>query len=155
MSTYCKSFVFCLTLFLTLASSNARGQAALLLEEPYSYDGTFAGTGHSAVYLTRVCAETPFELRHCGPGEQGVVISRYHGIAGHDWIAVPLVPYFFIPHATSALPWSAGVTMAALLVFGLLKGRAAGISPVQSAVQTVIVGGLAAAAAFALARAFS
>ena len=54
MSTYCKSFVFCLTLFLTLASSNARGQAALLLEEPYSYDGTFAGTGHSAVYLTRV-----------------------------------------------------------------------------------------------------
>lgn len=104
MSTYCKSFVFCLTLFLTLASSNARGQAALLLEEPYSYDGTFAGTGHSAVYLTRVCAETPFELRHCGPGEQGVVISRYHGIAGHDWIAVPLVPYLYAVHHLEDVP---------------------------------------------------
>ncbi|AIE87302.1 VIT1/CCC1 transporter family protein [Fimbriimonas ginsengisoli] len=81
----------------------------------------------------------------------GLTIAGAYVVGG----IVPLVPYFFIPHATSALPWSAGVTMAALLVFGLLKGRAAGISPVQSAVQTVIVGGLAAAAAFALARAFS
>jgi len=84
-----------MSLLLVLGRSRVWGQAALLLEEPYSYDGTFAGTGHTAVYLARVCAETPFQLRRCGPGEQGVVISRYHGIAGHDWIAIPLIPYLY------------------------------------------------------------
>jgi len=95
--------------FLYESSSCARtfaslGQAALLLEEPYSYDGTFAGTGHTAVYLARVCAETPFQLRRCGPGEQGVVISRYHGIAGHDWIAIPLIPYLYAVRNPDDIP---------------------------------------------------
>ena len=89
-----KSFVFCMSLLLPLAP-RVWGQAALLLEEPYSYDGTFAGTGHTAVYLARVCAETPFQLRRCALGEKGVVLSRYHGIAGHDWIAIPLIPYLY------------------------------------------------------------
>ena len=99
-----KSFVFCVTLLVALGSSNAWGQAALLLEEPYSYDGTFAGTGHTAVYLARVCAETPFQLRRCRPGEQGVVISRYHGIAGRDWIAVPLIPYLYAVRNPEEVP---------------------------------------------------
>jgi hypothetical protein len=47
-----------------------RAQATLLLEEPYSLDGTFAGTGHSAVYLSRVCADSPTFLRRCLPGEK-------------------------------------------------------------------------------------
>lgn len=68
---------------------------------------------------------------------------------------VPLIPYFLISKAVDALPYSAGSTMLALLFFGLLKGKAAGISPLGSAVQTVLVGGLAAAAAFGLAKAFS
>jgi VIT1/CCC1 family predicted Fe2+/Mn2+ transporter len=45
--------------------------------------------------------------------------------------------------------------MLALLVFGFVKGRFTGVSPARSALQTVMVGGLAAAAAFLLARAFS
>ncbi len=85
----------CLAVLLAGAPAPLRAQATLLLEEPYSYDGTFAGTGHSAVYLSRVCAETPTVLRRCGPGETGVVISRYHAIAGRDWIAVPLIPYLY------------------------------------------------------------
>jgi hypothetical protein len=99
-----KSFVFCISLLLVLGRSRGWGQAALLLEEPYSYDGTFAGTGHSAVYLARVCAETPFQLRRCGSGEQGVVISRYHGIAGHDWIAIPLIPYLYAVRNSDDIP---------------------------------------------------
>jgi len=99
-----KSFVFCMSLLLVLGRSRVWGQAALLLEEPYSYDGTFAGTGHTAVYLARVCAETPFQLRRCGPGEQGVVISRYHGIAGHDWIAIPLIPYLYAVRNPDDIP---------------------------------------------------
>jgi hypothetical protein len=76
-------------------STQLQAQATLLLEEPYSYDGSFAGTGHTAVYLSRVCAETPTELRRCRGGENGVVISRYHHIGGRDWIAVPLIPYLY------------------------------------------------------------
>lgn len=99
-----KSFVFCSALLLALGASCVWGQAALLVGEPYSYDGTFAGTGHTAVYLARVCAETPFELRRCEPGEKGVVISRYHGIAGHDWIAVPLIPYLYAVRRPEDIP---------------------------------------------------
>jgi hypothetical protein len=73
----------------------ARADVTVLLEEPYSYDGAFAGTGHTAVYLTRVCAASPTLLRRCKPEESGVVISRYNRIAGYDWIAIPLLPYLY------------------------------------------------------------
>jgi hypothetical protein len=76
-------------------SARLHAQAALLLEEPYGFFGTLNPTGHSAVYLARVCAETPVKLRSCGPGELGSVIARYQGINGYDWIAVPLVPYLY------------------------------------------------------------
>ena len=69
-----KSFVLFVVGLLAAMPSQAHAQATLLLEEPYSYDGTFAGTGHAAVYLSRVCAETPITLRRCGPGETGVVL---------------------------------------------------------------------------------
>ena len=57
--------------------------------------GAFNPTGHAAVYLNHVCAETPTELRMCRTGEYGVVISRYHKIDGYDWIAIPLIPYLY------------------------------------------------------------
>ncbi len=110
-----KSFVFCAAFFVSLAVSFASGQAALLLGEPYSYDGTFAGTGHTAVYLARVCAETPFRLRRCGPGEKGVVISRYHGIAGHDWIAVPLIPFLYAVRSPEDIPLYVNPTVVSFL----------------------------------------
>jgi hypothetical protein len=83
--------------FLLMAgfTPQARANATVLLEEPYSYDGALAGTGHTAVYLTRVCAATPVALRRCNPGEHGVVLSRYARIGGYDWIAIPLVPYLY------------------------------------------------------------
>src|SRR6266853_2831670 len=80
--------------FLCLAVQ-ARADVTVLLEEPYSYDGAFAGTGHTAVYLTRVCAASPTLLRRCKTEEPGVVLSRYNRIAGYDWIAIPLVPYLY------------------------------------------------------------
>src|SRR5438270_7755918 len=91
-----KSFVFCATMVLLgLTPKSAHAQATLLLEEPYSYDGTFAGTGHAAVYLSRICAETPTLLRRCGPDESGVVISRYHHLEGRDWVVVTLLHFVF------------------------------------------------------------
>jgi hypothetical protein len=84
--------------------SQLHAQATLLLEEPYSYDGTFAGTGHAAVYLSRICADSPTELRRCRPGETGAVISRYHNIAGRDWIAVPLITYLYAVDDSGSVP---------------------------------------------------
>ena len=86
------------------ASLRAHAGATLLLEEPYSVDGTFAGTGHVAVYLDRVCAETALIVRRCEPGEKGVVLSRYHGIAGHDWYAIPLIPYLYAVDKPEKIP---------------------------------------------------
>ncbi len=83
--------------------------------------------------------------------QSGLTIAGAYIVGG----IVPLIPYFFVSKAVDALPYSAGSTMIALLVFGLLKGKAAGISPIQSAIQTVVVGGLAAGAAFCLAKTFS
>ena len=74
---------------------SARADAALLLEEPFGDFGAMNPTGHAAIYLTHVCADTPTRLRACREGETGVVISRYHRIDGYDWLAIPLIPYLY------------------------------------------------------------
>ncbi|MCA1592581.1 MAG: VIT1/CCC1 transporter family protein [Acidobacteria bacterium] len=68
---------------------------------------------------------------------------------------IPLSPYIFLSTARSALWVSVLLTLAALLVFGYVKGHFTGTRPLRSGVQTMIIGGLAAAAAFAIARAIS
>ena len=98
-----------------LFAESANAQATLLLEEPYSYDGTFAGTGHAAVYLSRICAETPTLLRRCGPGESGVVISRYHHLEGRDWVAVPLLPYLYAVDKPGDVPLYADARLVSFL----------------------------------------
>jgi hypothetical protein len=70
----------------------AGASATLLVEEPYGKLGFFTATGHAAVYLSGVCAQTPLILRRCTPGESGIVLSRYDGVGGYDWVAIPLVP---------------------------------------------------------------
>ena len=79
-------------LLLAVSGLRARADAALLMEEPYGQFGAYNPTGHAAIYLNHVCAETPTRLRPCRPGEPGAVISRYHKIDGYDWLAIPLVP---------------------------------------------------------------
>lgn len=116
LSNLRKSFVFLVAAILVGSiPKSAHAQATLLLEEPYSYDGTFAGTGHAAVYLSRVCAETPTLLRRCGPGETGVVISRYHHLEGRDWVAVPLLPYLYAVDNAGDVPLYADSKLVSLL----------------------------------------
>jgi hypothetical protein len=86
------------------AIPRARAAATLFLGEPYSYDGALAGTGHAAVYLSGVCARSPVSLRPCAPGETGIVISRYHRVAGYDWIAIPLLPYLYAVEKREDIP---------------------------------------------------
>jgi VIT1/CCC1 family predicted Fe2+/Mn2+ transporter len=55
----------------------------------------------------------------------------------------------------TALWISTGITPIALFAFGFIKGRFTGVSPMRAGLQTAFIGGLAAAAAFAIARAIS
>src|SRR5258705_2323271 len=73
----------------------ARADAALLMEEPYAEFGAFNPTGHAAIYLNHVCAESPTRLRPCRAGEPGAVISRYPKIDRYDWLAIPRGPYLY------------------------------------------------------------
>ena len=84
--------------------ARTQAQAALFMEEPYGLFGALNPTGHNAIYFSRICAETPIELRRCKAGEQGVVISRYQGIDGYDWVAIPLIPYLYSVDDASEVP---------------------------------------------------
>ncbi|HTD25115.1 MAG TPA: VIT1/CCC1 transporter family protein [Terriglobales bacterium] len=68
---------------------------------------------------------------------------------------IPLAPYMFIRDTHTALPFSVGVTLVALAAFGYIKGRFTGAHALRSALETVIIGSVAAAAAFGLARLIS
>ena len=93
-----------LALFSPLAERRAGASVALLMEEPYGDFGAFNPTGHAAVYLNHVCAETPTQLRRCRNGEYGVVISRYHKLDGYDWIAMPLISYLYAVNTVEEIP---------------------------------------------------
>ncbi len=84
----------------------AHAGAALLIEEPFGTFGSAVPTGHAAIYLPQVCTTTPTLLRRCNPGELGVVISRYHHVAGRDWLAIPLIPYLYAVDRIEDVPAS-------------------------------------------------
>jgi VIT1/CCC1 family predicted Fe2+/Mn2+ transporter len=66
---------------------------------------------------------------------------------------IPLAPYILGSTVAGALPVSVAVTIVALAAFGYVKGRFTGAHALRSAFQTMVIGGLAAGAAFAIARA--
>lgn len=97
-------FVFSVFSLATAVCLRASGQAALLLENADGFSRVFDTTGHEALYFARICAASPTQLRHCSPGELGVVISRYKGMGGYDWLAVPLLPYLYSVADAQAVP---------------------------------------------------
>ena len=68
---------------------------------------------------------------------------------------VPLSSYMMVDNLHVALRISVAVTLVALFVFGYVKGRLTGLTPIRGGIQTVVIGGLASAAAFGLARLIS
>jgi vacuolar iron transporter family protein len=66
---------------------------------------------------------------------------------------VPLMPYFICKDVQTALSWSVVVTLLALFIFGYLKSKVIGQEPIKGALQTTMIGALAAAAAFGIAKA--
>lgn len=94
-----------------------------------------------------------FELGLEKPDPKRALISAVT-IAG-AYIAggfIPLAPYIFSHSASAALLLSVVMTLAALLVFGFVKGRFTGMKPLRSALQTALIGSAAAGAAFGIAR---
>lgn len=68
---------------------------------------------------------------------------------------IPLSPYIILANAYRGLIFSAIVTLAALGIFGFIKGRFTGAHALRSALQTMVIGGVAASAAFLLAKLIS
>ena len=81
------------------AISSARADAGVILNE--SLDTSVAritGSGHSAIYVSRICPESPVKLRLCAPGEQGSVISNYTTLGEdqpYEWNIVPLSVFLY------------------------------------------------------------
>ncbi|HEY5257917.1 MAG TPA: VIT1/CCC1 transporter family protein [Candidatus Baltobacteraceae bacterium] len=78
----------------------------------------------------------------------GATIGASYVVGG----LIPLLPYMFLADSAKGLIVSAVLTMAALLVFGAVKGKLTGAAPLKAAVQTVLIGGIASGVAFWLAK---
>jgi len=91
--------VFALALLWLFGYARAYGDVGVVLNE--SLDTSVAwvtGSGHSAVYISRACPETPVKLRLCRPGEAGSVISNYTTLGEdqpYQWNAVTLSMYLY------------------------------------------------------------
>ena len=97
-----------------------------------------------------------FELGLEEPDPKRAVTSALT-IAG-SYIAgglIPLAPYMFTPDSRTALVYSVASTLVALAVFGYVKGHFTGAPKVRSALGTMGIGGLAAGAAYLIARLIS
>jgi vacuolar iron transporter family protein len=97
-----------------------------------------------------------FELGLEQPDPRRAVVSALT-IAG-AYIAggcIPLGPYMLLATASAALGASVALTLMALGVFGYVKGHVTGTPPWRSAMQTVLIGGVAAGVAFVIARAIA
>jgi vacuolar iron transporter family protein len=68
---------------------------------------------------------------------------------------LPLFPYMVLARMRSAFSLSVTLTLLALFIFGYVKGRFTGTAPLRGAVQTLVIGALAAAAAFFIAKLIS
>jgi hypothetical protein len=94
-----------LTVLLMSIPATARADMLLLVGEPFGSFGTMMPSGHTAIYLDRVCANGPLRVRMCTAGEQpGVVLARYHAIGRYDWLAVPVMEYLFATDRMEQVP---------------------------------------------------
>ncbi|KAL3814543.1 hypothetical protein ACJIZ3_015811 [Penstemon smallii] len=95
-----------------------------------------------------------FELGLEKPDRKRAVKSAVTiGIAYIVGGVVPLIPYMFIPIAKKAVLASVVLTLIALMIFGYAKGYFTGNKPVRSALETALIGAIASAAAFGMAKA--
>ena len=91
--------LFLVALLFALTCPRANADAGVVLNESLDLSvDRISETGHSAVYFSRVCAESPVKLRLCRPGENGSIMSNYINIGedqSYEWNVVPLNVYLY------------------------------------------------------------
>ncbi len=77
----------------------ARADVGLVLNSSLDTGSSWVtGAGHAAVYLSRICAASPTELRMCGPGENGSVLSNYANFQEtkpYEWNVIPVEIFLY------------------------------------------------------------
>ncbi|MEO7659796.1 MAG: hypothetical protein ABIV48_09295, partial [Pyrinomonadaceae bacterium] len=127
-------------LVLAVLPNTARADVSLLILEAVGVAGEYTGSGHSAIYLSRLCAESPVRLRMCRLGENGVVLSSYPSFVGgknYEWMAVPLIPYLYGVENDRAIPLYANGEIRAFLretyrrnhLSSVVRGNENGVTP--------------------------
>ena len=83
-------------LLLVTAPCSIEAELTVFVGEPFGNFGSMMPLGHTAIYLSRVCADGPLKLRMCRSDEpQGVVLARYHRIGQYDWLASPVSEFLY------------------------------------------------------------
>lgn len=84
------------TLVLAALSLPAHAELTVLVGEPFGNFGSMMPVGHTAIYLSRICADGPLKIRMCRSDEpQGVVLARYHQLGPYDWMASPVSEFLY------------------------------------------------------------
>jgi hypothetical protein len=94
---------------LFLPGLKLHADATLFIEAPINFLGHVSSTGHAALLVDDLCSDDHIHFRWCGAGEHGEVISRYKGIDGYDWLAMPPGPYLFAVDSSDEIPTTASV----------------------------------------------
>ena len=106
-------------LLIALVCSPAHGDVGVVLDESLNSSAEWVmGTGHAAVYFSRICAESPVRLRLCRPGEAGSVMSAYLNLREnqrYEWNIVPLAVYVYGVQETRTRPVFASEKVKAIL----------------------------------------
>jgi len=94
-----KRFYYFLVLFLLLGATRARADVGVVLNEALGSGGDkISSTGHSAIYFSRICPQTPVKLRLCREGENGSILSNYTGFGESEpfeWNVAPVDVFLY------------------------------------------------------------
>jgi hypothetical protein len=89
---------------LLLPGISVNADTTLFIEAPINFLGHVSSTGHAALLVDDLCSDDHIHMRWCRVGENGAVISRYKGMDGYDWLAMPPGPYLFAVDSSDEIP---------------------------------------------------
>ena len=92
-----------------LPALRVHADVTLFIEAPINFLGHVSSTGHAALLVDDLCSDDHIHMRWCREGEDGAVVSRYKGINGFDWLAMPPGPYLFAVDSAAEIPATANI----------------------------------------------
>lgn len=93
-----KKWLLVIIITVIFTSNVARADVSLFVMEAIGVAGEYTGSGHTAIYLSNICADGAVRLRLCQKGEPGIVISNYPSFGNglsYEWMAIPLIPFLY------------------------------------------------------------